>query len=120
MRKKKFKEPEIDASPDGSLISEHTRITLLPARLTVTDSGQVSRPLVNHIFYQKLSGSAALFASPACYGGKNHSGVFKTLNCKCPEEQVLVSGVETDEERRNPGTIAQQSVQPSRKTHAHA
>lgn len=34
-------EPELKASPDGSLLSEHTRITLIPHRLTVTASGQV-------------------------------------------------------------------------------
>jgi len=41
IRKKKFHEPEITISPDGNLLSEHTRITLLPARLTITESGQV-------------------------------------------------------------------------------
>ena len=34
-------EPQLTESPDGSLLSEHTRVTLIPHRLTVTFSGQV-------------------------------------------------------------------------------
>ena len=34
-------QPQLTQSPDGSLLSEHTRVTLIPHRLTMTQSGQV-------------------------------------------------------------------------------
>jgi hypothetical protein len=40
-RLERLKTPAVHESPDGSLTSEHTRITLIPHRLTLTHSGQV-------------------------------------------------------------------------------
>ena len=40
-RQRLFKEPVLVVSPDGKLLSEHTRITLIPHRITSTSSGQL-------------------------------------------------------------------------------
>lgn len=41
IRRPKTSKDDLKESPDGKLLSEHTRITLIPHRLTITESGQL-------------------------------------------------------------------------------
>jgi hypothetical protein len=61
-RRRAFNEPSISESPDGKLVSEHTRITLIPHRVTATQSGQLLAGGVETAEEMRNEGTIALQA----------------------------------------------------------
>jgi hypothetical protein len=61
-RRRVFNEPNITESPDGKLVSEHTRITLIPHRVTATQSGQLLAGGVETAEEMRNEGTIALQA----------------------------------------------------------